>query len=227
MASILAFDLSLRSTGWAYWDTADPAEAVAVGAIQPKNFGLPRIRTILREIEAVRLMHVPTGLDLVVVEGFPYFLFAASPGKGGDRDKFHRTEHGNGPGNQVFGIAEATGCIKMKWHFQWMTPYAAISPTTIKKYATANGRAKKVEMGASLLEEHELRFKTDDEVDAWYIGQLAVDCYLVAAGAAMGHLPKHRQETVKTVLKANNPMGTFCWETLGWKENPWRKTRKK
>ena len=206
---LLALDISLRSTGWAVWDTDSDTEAVRVGAINPKTFGLDRYRFILSALGEVNAQDGP--FDFVVMEGYPFFLFGKEKRSG----KLVRTDAGQGPGNQVFGLAEITGLIKMMVHFRWGLPFACIAPTSIKKYATNFGRADKTMMIAQLAEEHGLRFRTNDEVDAWYIGQLATDIVNFVANESIP-LVANRKEVVTGTVQSNNPEGTLDWTTLTW-----------
>ncbi len=204
---LLALDVSLRSTGYSFWDTQED-EALSVGAIQPKSRGLDRFREILGNVE--RIKRAFGKVDVVVFEGYPFFLFGHQKNPITGRGENYRSEFGQGPGNQVFGLAGITEMIKMKIHFQWDLPFACISPTSIKKYATGNGRARKPEMIAQLFDEHGIEFRTNDEVDAWYIGQLARAVILFALEEEKPE-NKHRLEAVKTILSSNNPEGTWNW----------------
>ena len=207
---LLALDISLRSTGVAVWDTEARDEgAVMVRAINPKTFGLDRYKFILSSIGDISREFGP--FDLTVMEGYPFFLFGQEKSSG----KLVRTDAGQGPGNQVFALAEITGMIKMMSHFNWGTPFACLSPTSIKKYATGYGRADKAMMIAQLADEHQLRFRTNDEVDAWYIGQFACDIIECVAGEPLP-LVAHRKEAIKSILSADNPEGTFSWMSLTW-----------
>jgi len=204
---ILALDVSLTSTGYAFWDTRED-EALSVGAIRTKSRGLPRYREILATVE--RIKRAFGAVDVVVFEGYPYFLFGFQKKGRNGGGKFYRSEHGQGPGNQIFGLAGITEMIKMKVHYQWNLPYASISPSSIKKYATGFGKAGKPQMIDALEYEHGITFKTDDEVDAWYIGQLARAVILFISEEEKPEA-KHRLEAVKGVLEANNPEGTWNW----------------
>jgi Holliday junction resolvasome RuvABC endonuclease subunit len=56
-------------------------------------------------------------------------------------------------------------------------PYALVPPKTLKKYATDNGNADKALMVAAALEQAGLRFKDDNQCDAWWLQQAGHDHY--------------------------------------------------
>lgn len=241
---ILALDVSLTSTGWCFMDPDRPDELTRVGAIRPKTRGLDRYRDILRDVEGLReLVGTP---DLVVFEGFPFFLFGKAKGAeittseeisnemrsgrtpfriGGKvfKERIVRTDAGNGPGNQVFGLAGITEMIKMKIHFQWVRPFACIPPTSIKLYATGNGRARKPEMIEALFDEFGLQFSTDDEVDAYWIARLA--CDMISYDELGEELPPHRMKAITSLLRGNDPEGTWDWSALDWFEKPFGRAK--
>ena len=239
MRVLLALDVSQTSTGYSFWDLdACDWEPFSVGAVRPpKGYkGLDRYRYILSALERLTQEKAGGSPAVVIFEGYPFFLFGqqkVAPKRGGKPQwKTTRTDQGQGPGNQVFGIAGITEMIKMKVHFQWKCPFACFSPTTIKKYATGNGRAQKKEMIACLFEEYGLEFRTDDEVDSYWIGELAMMVWHICDGESISLKDierRHQREAIAAVINGNNPEGTLNWLTLNYHDQKFgrKKTRKK
>lgn len=227
MAKILSLDISSTSTGWCVWET-DKAMPTAWGANRPPQGkrGLARIKWHLKRLNEIKQQYGP--FDLVALEGYPFFLFGANA-----NGAPVRTNHGRGPGNAVFGIAELTGSMKMLIHYRWATPFANFSPSSIKLYATGYGRANKEMMMNAVQDEHGIIVRYDDESDAIYIAQLACDTYQLVEGTLAGNLSPSRDKAIRSILKANNPEGTFSWLTLTWfdktfgRKKPRKATRKK
>lgn len=213
---VLALDVSLTSTGYCLW-SYDDNETISVGAIRTTSRGLDRYSEIIR---AVRKIGRTFGkVDLVVFEGFPFFLIGFAKQRGGGPARGYRSEEGHGPGNQIFGLAGVTEMIKMMVHYEWQVPFACLAPSSIKKYATGFGRCGKPEMIAQLKDEHGLSFKTDDEVDAWYIAQLSSAILEFTINENLPEEP-HRKETIKAIVRTNNPEGTFDWVNVKFFDQP-------
>lgn len=86
-----------------------------------------------------------------------------------------------GSSGMIFNIAEATQTFKSLCYQNFNIIFDTIPPSTLKKYATGNGRAKKSDMAIAFEEStghrlHEiLNCKIDsvssDIIDAWFIAQ--------------------------------------------------------
>lgn len=74
--------------------------------------------------------------------------------------------------NSLTVLAEVTGIIKyVIWNFQKTWP-VAIPPSTIKKWTTGKGNAKKEDIKLALYKKYGLEFETSDEADAYALGDL-------------------------------------------------------
>lgn len=221
---IIALDISQTSTGWSIWHDG---RHVATGANAPPfSFrGLLRYRWHVSALSRLWSKFGP--FDAAFLEGFPYFLFGMKKGTAaqdnsgirvGGKATPGRTYEGQGPGNQVFGIAEVTGIMKMLINFKWGIPFANFSPSSIKAYATGHGRARKPDMARALKAEHGLVFKTDDETDAFYIGQLACDV-LGLRRLTKEYISAYpfRDRAIKGIKGGGNPEGTLNLTTRAFK----------
>lgn len=79
-------------------------------------------------------------------------------------------------GNTGAVIAEVHGTIKTELMDQGV-PYAFVTPSTLKKWATGNGNADKALMMAEAYRQGGLRFKDSDTCDAWWLRQAGNDHY--------------------------------------------------
>jgi Holliday junction resolvasome RuvABC endonuclease subunit len=54
-------------------------------------------------------------------------------------------------------------------------PYALVSPTSLKLYATGSGAADKTAMALAAYKRTEVEFANDDECDAWWLRAMGLD----------------------------------------------------
>ncbi len=101
--------------------------------------------------DAVRLCAQRT--DLVVIEGMGRFK-----------------------GNTGLVIAEVHGTVKVELMDQGV-PYAVVTPSTLKKFATGNGNADKDMMIAAARRRAGLVFKDHNQCDAWWLREAGLDHY--------------------------------------------------
>lgn len=99
-----------------------------------------RLRYIADEVQALAL-RCP---DLVVIEDLPTHA------------------HGAGITGMVHGAAR-TELLRAG------TPYALITPATLKKYATGKGNAGKPDMAVALYKRARIELADDNQVDAWWL----------------------------------------------------------
>lgn len=102
-------------------------------------------------------------------------------------EKCYIEDYAFGAQGRVFQIAENTGLLKYSmWNIG--IPFDTFAPTTIKKYATGSGRAKKENMYDSWLEETNMDLRSalgikslkdwnpiSDIVDSYYIAKLGFE----------------------------------------------------
>ena len=144
MNKIVGLDLSLNSTGICVM-TEDSVftESITPGKNQDRN---DRVNDILTAI----LLHVDKD-SVCLIEDYAY---AAFPGS-----------------SSVTILAEINGIIK---HDLWtkFIPYHTVSPTTIKKFLTGSGKAKKEDMKLKGYIKYGREFRTSDEVDAYVLADI-------------------------------------------------------
>jgi Holliday junction resolvasome RuvABC endonuclease subunit len=115
-----------------------------------------------------------TGADLVVMEALT----------------------GNLKGSASVTVGKVHGVVDRLLMRELGIPYAEVSPSTLKKFATGNGNCNKVEMGVSAMERFHLRFKDDNQCDAFWLWQAA----LVHYGLADVTFPPVQRNALKTVV---------------------------
>ncbi|TDD32470.1 Holliday junction endonuclease [Actinomadura sp. KC06] len=74
-------------------------------------------------------------------------------------------------------------------------PYAVVTPSTLKKYATGRGNATKADMRVALLQRTGLDLRDDNQVDAWWLRCAALDSVCEAPVA----LPKAQRDALSKV----------------------------
>lgn len=151
MNKVIGLDLSLNSTGLCVMDaTTVMTKTITPDKTQPMNM---RVNDILKEI----LAHVDSE-SVVFIEDYAYASFPGS--------------------SSVTILAEINGVIK---HALWskFIPYHTIPPTTIKKFLTGSGKAKKEDMKLKGYIKYNREFRTSDEVDAYVLAEMgALMCKL-------------------------------------------------
>lgn len=104
-------------------------------------------------------------------------------------------------GNTGLKIAEVHGVIKTELMDQGV-PYVFVTPSTLKKWATDNGGADKALMMAAAYQQAGLRFRDDNQCDAWWLRQAGHDHY----GLPMDITPLPDQERSSLLAGVNWPM---------------------
>ncbi len=105
-------------------------------------------------------------------------------------------------GNTGLVIAQVHGTIKTEL-MDAGVPYAIVTPSTLKKWATGNGSADKELMAAAALDQAGLRFRDDNQADAWWLREAGLDHY----GMPM-NIPQPTQERSTLLTVADWPMIT-------------------
>ena len=137
MSNYLCLDVSLNSTGYA---VINDNKALL-------NFGFFDYGKTLTEKSKELVYHEKTNfqLDKMRILLMEYSISEVF------LERFSFGSFGNSSAVSV--LAEVTGAIKLFLYNQSI-PYHAISPQTVKKFITGNGRAKKEEVYASILESY-------------------------------------------------------------------------
>lgn len=135
--SVLAIDASLTSTGVAY-----RRDAVVTKAIQCKTRVAPIRLAYIRDAVSKALDEVSP--ELVVLEGYAMGIRSG----------------------RLFDIGELGGVLKL-CIWERGLPLLVIPPTNLKKFTTGKGNAKKPDMAAALYAQDGVKFRTDDEADAY------------------------------------------------------------
>lgn len=115
---ILALDLSLTATGWAWRD--DTGKKLA-GTLKPKKMAGPERLAWVRD-KVLDLLD-ESGATLVVIEGYSF----------------------GSKGRAVFNVGELGGVIRCALHDAGVE-FVEVAPSTLKKYATGRGNAPKDEV---------------------------------------------------------------------------------
>lgn len=75
-------------------------------------------------------------------------------------------------------------------------PYATMPPTSLKKYATGKGGASKTDMAVAAFKRGGAEFTNDNECDAWWLWQAAMD-YLGSPALSMPALNRESLLKIK------------------------------
>lgn len=166
MTTIIGVDPSLSSTGLVTW--RDGRFYVSTVATGPRDKTEQRHHTIVMRILGMR--DPQPGRTLIAMEG--------------------RITPGEDAVQTAMDLAELRGVLNHGAHVAGV-PKVDVHPSTLKVYATGNGRASKADMQVAArgrLGEH-LHCANDDEADAAWLVAIALDHY----GRALCRLPaKHR-----------------------------------
>jgi len=129
-------------------------------------------RRLLVIEDAVR--SVATGVDLVVLEALT----------------------GNLKGSASVTIGKVHGVVDRLLMREMEIPYVEVSPSTLKKFASGNGNCNKIEMGVSAMQRFGLRFRDDNQCDAFWLHQAALTHY----GLADVTLPAVQRRALEAVV---------------------------
>ena len=163
---IVGLDLSTKRVGLAAAD----GELVSISAHAGAEDPYRRLHELGREIErALRLR--PPAPDLVVVEGYSLAVFGA-----GILSKIR--------------LGEIGGIVRTRL-FEMGIPFVDVPPSSLKRFATGNGNAKKEQMVARAIELGARRNVNDDEADAFHLRRMAR-----AANGLEGQLLDHELDAI-------------------------------
>ena len=124
------------------------ARGTATYRITCKKSGVERLAHIRSEV-----MRLADGVDLVVIEGYSM-----------------------GSRGRVFDIGELGGVIRMALHDSGIT-FVSVPPTSLKKFATGKGTAKKDDMLETAIRRFAFAGHGNDEADAWLLLKMAEAAY--------------------------------------------------
>lgn len=137
----------------------------------PKEMrGVERLYWILAEI-----IKATDGADLVVIEGYSY-------------SSRHSHAH---------ALGELGGVIKLAFHTRGM-PFVVLSPSTRMKLATGKGNARKEAVLAAAIRRLRYGGSSDDEADAMWLLQAALQHYECLPSWTV-ELPKKHLEALESV----------------------------
>lgn len=148
---IAGLDPSTKRIGWAGPDATTAAVSIQAraGADAPAR----RLHELARALE-LEIVRYPPRPELVVLEGYSM----GSPGR-----------------LSLIRLGEIGGVIRCRL-FELGIPYVEVSPSSLKRFATGKGNAKKPEMIARALELSGLEMN-DDEADAWHLRRIGRTAY--------------------------------------------------
>jgi Holliday junction resolvasome RuvABC endonuclease subunit len=147
MTAVVALDLSLVSTGWAY--NEPPEECLSGTFPSGSRRGVVRLHWLRNEVDG--LLH--DDYDMLLIEELP-------PGT---------------RGNSMHGVAELHGVIKMHLADHGHDQATYIAPASVKKYATGKGNADKMAMLSAAVQRLGYTGSSGDEVDALWLLAMGLD----------------------------------------------------
>jgi crossover junction endodeoxyribonuclease RuvC len=165
---ILGIDPSLASTGICLMN-GETGEVGETMAIQPSDVGMKRLAIFRQEI--INLITMMSGIR-VFIEGYSF-------GSGGKRES----------------MAELGGVIRLTL-YDHEIEFIEVPPKTLKKFATGNGNADKIQMGVQLMKEFSLEYPTSDQTDAFWLCQFGIAYHELTL-----NLSKARQEVIADMKK--------------------------
>jgi len=143
--NVVGLDLSTKRIGFAAADGELLSISAHAGAADPYR----RLHELKRDLsQAFRLR--PPRPDLVVVEDYAL----AAPGR-----------------IALVRLGEVGGIVRT-WLFEQDWPMALVRPSTVKRFATGNGNAKKEQMIARAVELGARGSVNDDEADAFHLRRM-------------------------------------------------------
>lgn len=145
----LGLDPSLNSTGYAYYCDGE----YRTGVVQPwgKVRGLERLDQVCRRVAVLLDQFQP---DIIAYEGYAF-----------GKQKMNNA--------YLLDRAELGGLLKREVYIRKI-PLLVVPPTSLKLYATGKGNADKDEVVRALEEQSGLRFKFNDEADAYALVRMAM-----------------------------------------------------
>ncbi len=150
--NILALDVSLTATGWAF---SEP-NAQRSGVLRPPNYserGMARLHWIRNSV-VLLAVHA----DLVVIEGYAY----------------------GAKGSAVINIGELGGVLRLAL-YDGAIPYVEIPPTSVKLFATGKGNVGKPDMLAAAIRKLGYSRNDHNEADALWLLEMARARYVNCA----------------------------------------------
>ena len=140
----LGLDLSLTSTGYCLMN--QEGGILASGKLTPKKLsGIERLKFIEENLSSMVISHA---VSEVFLEGYAFAAHMA----------------------YAHEIGELTGVIKLMLHRNGV-PFRSVGPTTLKKFVTGRGNAKKNEMLLAIYKKWCIEFKDDNEADAYALAR--------------------------------------------------------
>lgn len=157
--NVVGLDLSTKRIGFAAADGQLLSISGHAGAEDPYR----RLHELTRELaRAFRVR--PPGPDLVVVEDYAL----GAPGR-----------------LSLVRLGEIGGIVRT-WLFEQDWPIVLVSPSSVKRFATGNGNAKKEQMIARAIELGARGNVNDDEADAFHLRRMGRAAHQLE-GVLLGH----------------------------------------
>jgi crossover junction endodeoxyribonuclease RuvC len=144
---IVALDLSPTGTGVA--TTANIGDEIDTWTLRNDLTGMERLRWVRDRVRLIVAGPFEEA-DLVAIEGQSF----------GSSKSYAREN------------AELAGLVKMDL-YEASTPFVLISPSSLKKYATGNGRSDKDEVFQQAIRRGNREFGSKDEAEAWWLHEMA------------------------------------------------------
>ena len=143
MSKVMGIDLSLVETGLCLLDGGDLVWKMLVTSKPDQSvMEIERIQKIARAVTGYILTHKP---DLIVIEGLSY---------------------GSKNTTSLCQLAKLNFSVEI-YCYQMEHPYLMVPPTTLKKFITGKGNAKKEVMLMKILKRYGLEFENNNLADAY------------------------------------------------------------
>jgi crossover junction endodeoxyribonuclease RuvC len=173
--NILSIDQSLTASGFA---VSKEGNIFKSGEIKVKSEGPKRLSEIREEI---RKLIQENDIELVTMEDYTYLM--------------------NGGGGRVFGLGELGGMIKLLC-YDLKIPMKIYNASSIKKWATGKGNAKKDLMIKAVFKKWDFDVDSDNIADAYAQNRLAYAHYQIDNNQrSLEDFNEYEKETLKALNK--------------------------
>ena len=106
----------------------------------------------------------------------------------------------HGPNNAtIVRLGELHGVIGTALH-EWSVPVARVAVSSLKKYATGKGNAKKTDLRMAALKRFGIEFDSDDECDAFFLAMMGLESFGIPVLGLEGKaLPQANRDALEKV----------------------------
>lgn len=108
-----------------------------------------------------------------------------------------------GANGQVFNIAELSGYMKFQLYCGDCTAVIQVPPTSLKKYITGTGNAKKELILKEVYKRYSMDFNDDNVADAYALARMGYELTLHYQNADQIALTKYQEAAINGVIRDN------------------------